>query len=80
MDRGQELTPDLLERLGGISVTPETDLRRGVIGITLALAVGTFGLVVGEQDAVGPLLGIAAFPLFLGLAYLALWRFRRVQS
>ena len=77
LDKGHELTPELLERLGEAPRTPEADMRRGIIGVTLALAVGAFGLLVGEQEAVGPLLGIAAFPLFIGLAYIALWWFRR---
>ena len=77
IDKGHELTPELLERLGETRRTPETDLRRGVVSIMAALAVGAFAFLVGEDDALGPLLGIAAFPLFIGVAYLGLWRARR---
>ena len=77
LDKGQDLTPELLERLGEGPRPPDGDLRRGILAVTIALAVGAFGLAIGEEDAVGPLLGIAAFPLFIGIAYLALWKLRR---
>ena len=75
IDKGQELTPEILERLGETPKSPESDLRRGLIAVGIALAFVVFSIALGEDDAQGPLLGIAAFPLFVGLAYLGLWKF-----
>ncbi|MEE8307630.1 MAG: DUF6249 domain-containing protein [Gammaproteobacteria bacterium] len=75
IDKGQELTPEILERLGETPKSPESDLRRGLIAVGIALAFGMFSFALGEDDARGPLLGIAAFPLFIGLADLGLWKF-----
>ncbi len=75
IDKGQELTPEILERLGETPKSPESDLRRGVFAVGVALAFGVFGFAIPEPDALRPMLGIAAFPLLVGLAYLALWKF-----
>lgn len=76
IDKGQELTPEILERIGEPRRPAQADLRRGVIAISLGAGCAAFGLVLGEQDAVQPLLAIAAFPFLVGLAYLSLWLFR----
>jgi hypothetical protein len=44
--------------------------------IALGLAVVVFAFAVDEGDAVGPLLGLSAFPFFVGVAYLVMWRWR----
>ena len=74
LERGDPLTPDLLDRLVQAPPPKRTDLRRGVIGIGLGIGLGIFGLVVGEPDAVRPMLAVGMVPLLLGLAYLILWR------
>ncbi|MEQ8860692.1 MAG: DUF6249 domain-containing protein [Pseudomonadales bacterium] len=72
MERGQELTPEVLEVLAGdVATGGQRDLRKGVLWLALAAAFGTLALVADEPDA----FGVAAFPLMLGIAYLALWRF-----
>ena len=75
IDKGQELTPEVLERLGRPRPLPEADLRRGVVLVALGVAIAVFGLALNEQDAVRPMLAIAAFPAIVGVAYLGLWRF-----
>jgi hypothetical protein len=71
MERGQEITPELLETLGGDIAGGQRDLRKGVIWLALAMALGILSWVVDEPELLGP----AALPLMLGLAYLVLWRF-----
>ncbi|HZW58675.1 MAG TPA: DUF6249 domain-containing protein [Woeseiaceae bacterium] len=80
LERGQELSPELIDRLGEPRKSPFQDLRRGIIAISLAIGLGLFGYVVDEPDAVRPFLAIAAFPLFVGLAYLLLWRLDRSRA
>ncbi|HEX9876946.1 MAG TPA: DUF6249 domain-containing protein [Gammaproteobacteria bacterium] len=75
IEKGQELTPELLERLGQLGPSSQADLRRGVIALATGLGIAAFGVLVGEEDAVRPLLAISALPALIGLAYLGLWRF-----
>ncbi|MEJ2603678.1 MAG: DUF6249 domain-containing protein [Gammaproteobacteria bacterium] len=75
IDKGQELTPELLEQLGQTGGGQHSDLRRGVIAVSLGLGIALFGLVLGEADAVRPLVAIGMVPLLIGIAYLGLWRY-----
>ena len=75
IDKGQELTPEIVERLGAPPVAPDRDLRRALISIGLAAGIAMFGLVLGEEDAVRPLLAISCVPLVIGIAYLLMYRF-----
>jgi hypothetical protein len=74
IERGQELTPEILEKLGETKAK-NGDLRRGIILAGAGLGVAAFGLLLGEADAVRPLVAIGAFPFLVGLAYLGLWKF-----
>lgn len=74
LERGQPLTPEILDRLGQPGRPRGADLRRGIIAVMLGLGLGAFGLVIGEPAAVRPMLAVGLVPLLLGLAYLALWR------
>jgi hypothetical protein len=75
LERGQELTPEIIDRLGQPKPAKHADRRRAVIAITLAIAVAAFGFILGERDAVRPFLAISAFPLMLGIGYLIISRF-----
>jgi len=79
IERGQSLTPELVAHLTELD-SGRGDLRRGAISIAIALAIFVFALAIGEQDALRPLAGIAAFPLLVGLAYLGLYRFGRARA
>ena len=51
--------PKLIEALIRDNVGPYSDLRRGIILIAVAIAFAILGYAVDEQDAVGPMLGLA---------------------
>ncbi len=70
LDKGQELTPEIIDRLGQPRDKPYTDLRRALIWVAVGIAVAVFGLILDEDDAVRPLIAIASFPLAIGIAYL----------
>jgi len=77
IDRGQELTPEILDRLGH-PATPgkKSDLRRGIMEITIGIGIMICGWLISENiDSAMTFFAIGAFPLLLGLAHLALWRF-----
>jgi hypothetical protein len=75
LDKGQELTPELIDRLGQPKPIEHADRRRAIISIAIAIATAAFGFILDEQDAVRPFLAIAAFPFTLGIAYLIISRF-----
>ena len=77
MERGQQLTPELLERLGHGRVNParNRDLRFGVVAIAIGIAIASFGWILGEPDTVRPLMGVGNLPILVGVAMLLLAKF-----
>ena len=79
VEKGQQLTPEFLQRLGEQATkmdrNPNRDLRFGAIAIAIGLAIGSFGLILGEPDAVRPLIGVGNLPFLVGVAMIALWKF-----
>lgn len=80
MEKGVELNPEFLERLGERPRTPEMDLRRGMMLVSLGLACAGFGVGLGQPEAIRPLTALGAFPFLIGLAYMGLWLFHRVTA
>lgn len=82
LEKGNELTPELLDRMaeskGGSS--KERDLRRGMVSMGIGTACALFGFILGEDDAVRPLIAIGMFPLLVGIAYLVLWYLARRED
>ncbi len=76
IDKGAELTPEVLERLGEPARPKNADLRRGLISLCVGIGFAVFAIVLGEEDATRPLLAVSAFPFLIGIAYLGLWKFR----
>ena len=77
IDSGQTISPELIEKMSLLVDPIRADLRRGVLFIAFGCAFPVLGTVVGQQEgeAVMPMIGVASFPVFLGLAYLGLWKF-----
>ncbi|MCJ7556224.1 MAG: DUF6249 domain-containing protein [Gammaproteobacteria bacterium] len=75
IEGGQQLTPEFLKLLGDPPRHPRADLRRGIVILALAAGFALFGLLLGEEDAVQPMLAVASFPGVIGVAYLLLWKF-----
>jgi len=79
IDKGQQLTPEFLDRLGGgdgaVRRDRHRDLRFGVIAVAIGLAIASFGWIIGEEDAVMPFMAIGNLPILVGIAMIALWRF-----
>ncbi|HOY78063.1 MAG TPA: DUF6249 domain-containing protein [Hyphomonadaceae bacterium] len=78
IEKGQPLTPETLASMARVS-SPIADLRRGIIFVAIAAGFGSFATIVGTgiPGSDGPevmrgLLGVATFPLFIGLAFLGL--------
>ena len=75
IDKGQVLSDEMMVRLSLANDPVRADLRRGVLFIAVGLAFAFLGSMVGMEDgeAIRPMIGVAAFPVFLGIAYLGLW-------
>ena len=76
MEKGQELTPEVIDRLGHPKPSKHKDLRWALVCIALALGMAVFGTAIPDDDNEAQMvfIGMAAFPLFLGIAYLIMWR------
>ena len=77
IEKGHELTPELLARLGQPKDPKSVDLRRGVVAITIGLAFAVFAYILGEEDALRPMIAVGSFPFLIGVAYLGLWQFTK---
>lgn len=75
IERDAPLSPELIETLSRSIANPHADLRRGVVSLAIGLAFFLMAGLIGEEDAEGPLMAIAMFPILVGIAYLGLWFF-----
>ncbi len=77
IEKGAQLPPEVIDALTSdvkAPPSPYRDLRAGIVWIGVAVGFAALGFAVSfeEPDALYPLLGVAAFPAFIGLALVAL--------
>lgn len=77
IDKGQEVSAELVERMSFLNDPVKSDLRRGILLIAFGIAfICLAGLMPhDEPEAFRAMLGVSSFPIILGIAYLGLWRF-----
>ena len=75
VEKGNELTPELIDRLAGPKPGPDRDFRRGLIWLAVGVGFVLFGAIIQEEDAFRALSAIGMFPLLIGSAYLVMWKF-----
>ena len=75
IDKGQELSPEIIDRLGKPKAGKDRDFRLALIWIAIGVALTVFGFSVPDDEANQIFMGIAAFPFSLGVAYLVIWQF-----
>jgi Domain of unknown function (DUF6249) len=77
LDKGQELSPEIIDRLGHPKASRDRDLRFALIWLALAAGLVLCGLAVPDSSgyALRGILSGAAFPFALGVAYLIMWRY-----
>lgn len=88
IEKGQPLPTEIVDamssnvRTPGLPPSPARDLRTGIIwlGVGVGLAAMGFAISFEEADALYPFLGIAAFPVFIGLAFVALSLLNKTKS
>jgi len=73
IDNGQTLSPELITSIAKPQGSDSgKDFSRGILLIAFALALGLFGYLDSEMDVTRA----GLFPLFLGIAYLLIWKFK----
>ena len=80
IEKGQPLPLEVVEamssnvRTPGLPPSPQRDLRTGIVWLAVGVGFAALGLVISFDwpDALYPMLGLACFPFFIGLAFVAL--------
>ncbi len=80
IEKGQPLPTEVIEAMSSnvrsprLPPSPQRDLRTGIVWVAVALGLIALGIIVGfeEPDATYWFMGIAAFPGFIGLAFVLL--------
>ncbi len=77
LDKGQELSPELVDRLGHPKAPKNKDLRLSLLWLAVAVGLALCGAAVPDPsgDAFRGCLAGAAFPFAIGVAYFMIWRF-----
>jgi hypothetical protein len=80
IEKGQPLPDEVVNAMSsnvrspGLPPSPARDLRTGIIWLAVGLGFGALGATISfeEPDALYPMLGVSALPIFIGLAFVAL--------
>jgi hypothetical protein len=77
LEKGAELTPELMKSLSEPEPPKNKDLRSGLIWMALAVGLALCGWAVPDPSgyALRGCLSGAAFPFSIGVAYLIMWRY-----
>lgn len=87
IDKGQPLPPEVIEALSRdnikVPATASRDLRVGVILLAVSIGIALFGYAFSfiggfeEEKAVAPIMGLAAIPGMIGVAFCILSAFNK---
>jgi hypothetical protein len=78
IEKGQPLPTEVVDAISsGVKTppSPQRDLRTGIVWLGVGVGLAAMGVAIGfeEPDATFPMIGIACFPVFIGLAYIAMF-------
>jgi len=75
LEKGAELSPEFMKQLSDPEPAKDRDLRRGLIWVAIGLAFALLGAGIPDEEATPILMGVAAFPILIGAAYLIMNRY-----
>jgi hypothetical protein len=85
IEHGQQVSPEVMDALSTsagkavITPAPARDLRTGLVWLGVAVGLACMGWAISfeEPDALFPMVGISAFPAFIGAAFIVMWAIAR---
>jgi hypothetical protein len=87
IESGQPMPTEMMETAArNINIrpapSPSRDLRTGIIWLGVGLGFVAMGIALGyeEPESTIPMIAVAAFPIFIGLAFIALSFINRTKS
>jgi hypothetical protein len=79
IEKGEPMPDNVTEAISRsvktpLPVSPQRDLRTGIIWLGVGVGLAAMGLALNFEDpeATWPMIGISAFPVFIGLAFIAM--------
>ena len=77
LEKGSELSPEFIKSISEPEPPRNRDLRRGLVWMSLAVALALCGLAVAyfSTEALWGCLAGAAFPFSIGAAYMIMWKY-----
>ena len=73
--RDKDVTPEIIKAVGFAPKRTHTDLRNGMILVSVGIAFMLFGNVIPDDEAPQIMRGISMFPTLIGIALLSFWYF-----
>jgi hypothetical protein len=75
LDKGHELTPEIIDRLGHPKASKYKDLRLGIIWLAIAVGLALIAVAVPDPSghAMRGTMAGAALPFAIGLGYLVIY-------
>ena len=74
-EKGETLTPEIIQAMGIKPRPKNADLRLGLILIAIGVATILLGGAIPEDEAQSIFAGFAMFPILVGVVLVALWAF-----
>jgi predicted membrane channel-forming protein YqfA (hemolysin III family) len=80
IDKGVDVTPELLAKLNNEKSSRFKDLRRGIIMTAIGAAVFCFSIMIPKDDTAVVFKGLAIFPFFIGMGFLLVWKINKYDD
>ncbi len=77
---GNELTPDMLVKLGGSFAPRIRDLRRGIVILFFGIAGFVASFFMDVENAVIVFRSLSLFPIMVGAGFLLVWKLNRYDE